>query len=120
MADTPTLVNAICAALAALVLFPSLLATRQLRRPLRADLPVLLAISLFRMTALAAFMIAGLALVPAGRAIVLGYTTLFWVAPTAFLFLGERILVAVGGRIDEVHRGPGSLDLLCRAMLAAA
>lgn len=43
------------------------------------------------MTAFATFMPAGLALVPAGRAIVLGYTTPLWVAPAAFLFLGERI-----------------------------
>ncbi|WP_455709769.1 EamA family transporter [Methylorubrum thiocyanatum] len=54
-------------------------------------MPVLLAISLFHMTAFATFMPAGLALVPAGRAIVLGYTTPLWVAPAAFLFLGERI-----------------------------
>lgn len=79
---------AIRTALAAFVLFPSLLATKQLRLPPRADLPVLLAISLFDMTAFAAFMTAGLALVPAGRAIVLGYTTPLWVAPAAFLFLG--------------------------------
>ena len=107
---------AIRTALAALVLFPSLLVTKQLRRPPRADLPVLLAISLFHMTAFAAFMTAGLALVPAGRAIVLGYTTPLWVAPAAFLFLGERIStrqsvgLAVGLAGLLLLFGPVSLD----------
>ena len=107
---------AIRTALAALVLFPALLATKQLRRPPRADLPVLLTISLFHMTAFAAFMTAGLTLVPAGRAIVLGYTTPLWVAPAAFLFLGERIstrqtvglVVGLAGLL--LLFGPASLD----------
>ncbi|KAA0112919.1 DMT family transporter [Methylobacterium sp. P1-11] len=109
--------------LAALVLFPSLLATKQLRLPPRADLPVLLTISLFHMTAFAAFMTAGLALVPAGRAIVLGYTTPLWVAPAAFLFLGERIstrqavglVVGLAGLL--LLFGPASLDWANRQAL---
>ncbi|KST57331.1 hypothetical protein AO398_25155 [Methylobacterium sp. GXS13] len=70
----------------------------------------------FHMTAFAAFMTAGLALVPAGRAIVLGYTTPLWVAPAAFLFLGERIstrqtvglVVGLAGLL--LLFGPASLD----------
>lgn len=123
---------AIRTALAAAVLFPPLLATGQLRRPPRADLPVLLAISLFHMTAFAALMTMGLALVPAGRAIVLGYTTPLWVAPAAFLFLGERISarqsagIVVGLLGLLLLFGPASLDwgnrqaLLGQALLLAA
>jgi drug/metabolite transporter (DMT)-like permease len=123
---------AIRTALAAAVLFPPLLATRQLRRPARADLPVLLAISLFHMTAFAALMTMGLALVPAGRAIVLGYTTPLWVAPAAFVFLGERISsrqsagIVVGLLGLLLLFGPASLDwgnrqaLLGQVLLLAA
>ncbi|SDA17410.1 Permease of the drug/metabolite transporter (DMT) superfamily [Methylobacterium sp. UNC378MF] len=123
---------AIRTALAAVVLFPPLLATGQLRRPPRADLPVLLAISLFHMTAFAALMTMGLALVPAGRAIVLGYTTPLWVAPAAFVFIGERISarqsagIVVGLVGLLLLFGPASLDwgnrqaLLGQVLLLAA
>lgn len=113
---SPLWAVAIRTALAALVLFPALRVTGQLRRPPRADLPVWLTIALFHMTAFAAFMTAGLALVPAGRAIVLGYTTPLWVAPAAFLFLGERLStrqalgLAVGLAGLLLLFGPASLD----------
>lgn len=90
---TPLWAVAIRTGLAALVLFPSLFATRQLGLPPKADLPVVLVIALFHMVAFAALMTAGLVFVPASRAIVLGYTTPLWVAPGAFLFLGERVTV---------------------------
>ncbi|MCE4226620.1 DMT family transporter [Methylobacterium sp. C25] len=107
---------AIRTGLAALVLFPALLVAGQLRRPSGADLSMLLVISLFHMTGFAALMTAGLALVPAGRAVVLGYTTPLWVTPAAFLFLGERvsiwqavgILVGLAGLLSLF--GPASLD----------
>lgn len=88
---TPLWAVAIRTGLAALVLFPALLATGQLARPPRADLPVLLVIALFHMVAFAALMTVGLTFVPAGRAIVLGYSTPVWVAPAALLVLGERV-----------------------------
>lgn len=90
---TPLWAVAIRTGLAALVLFPWLFATRQLVLPLRGDLPVVLVIALFHMIAFAGLMTAGLVFVPASRAIVLGYTTPLWVAPAAFLFLGERVTV---------------------------
>jgi len=113
---TPLWAVTIRTALAALVLFPPLMITGQLRRPPRADLPVLLVISIFHMVAFAALMTAGLALIPAGRAIVLGYTTPLWVAPAALVFLGERITTrqAVGIVLGLVGLlllfGPTSLD----------
>ena len=84
---TPLWAVAIRTGLAALVLFPSLFAARQLVLPSRADLPVILVIALFHMVAFASLMTAGLVFVPASRAIVLGYTTPLWVAPAAFFFL---------------------------------
>ncbi len=96
---TPLWAVAIRTALAALVLFPSLLAAGQLVWPTRADLPVLLVIALFHMVAFAGLMTAGLVLVPASRAIVLGYTTPLWVAPAAFLCLGERVSARQGAGI---------------------
>ncbi len=95
---TPLWAVAFRTAVATLVLFPFLLAAGQLARPPRADWPIVLVIALFHMTAFAALMTIGLTFVPASRAIVLGYTTPLWVAPTAFLFLGERVPVrrAVG------------------------
>lgn len=88
---TPLWAVAIRTGLAALVLFPSLSAAGQLRLPPRGDLPIVLVIALFHMVAFASLMTAGLVFVPASRAIVLGYTTPLWVAPAAFLFLGERV-----------------------------
>jgi drug/metabolite transporter (DMT)-like permease len=113
---TPLWAVAIRTALATLVLFPSLLVTGQLAVPPRADLPVLAVISLFHMVAFAALMTVGLTIVPASRAIVLGYTTPLWVAPAALLFLGERIpprlfvgiLIGLAGML--LLFGPGSLD----------
>lgn len=83
-------------ALACLVLFPALCAVGQLARPPRTDLPIVLVIALFHMVAFAALMTIGLTFVPASRAIVLGYTTPLWVAPAAFLFLGERVSLRQG------------------------
>jgi drug/metabolite transporter (DMT)-like permease len=88
---TPLWAVAIRTGLAALVLFPSLFATRQLVLPPKADLPVVFVIALFHMVAFAGLMTAGLVLVPASQAIVLGYTTPLWVAPAASLFLSEWV-----------------------------
>ena len=49
------------------------------------------AIGIFHMVAFSALMTAGLKYVPAGRSIVLGYTTPLWVAPGAWLLLKEAM-----------------------------
>jgi drug/metabolite transporter (DMT)-like permease len=59
--------------------------------PRRGDLPVVFGIALPHMVAFSALTAMGLQFVPAGRAIVLGYTTPLWVIPAARLFLGEPI-----------------------------
>ena len=59
--------------------------------PKRGDLPVVAAIGICHMVAFSALMTAGLKYVPAGRSIVLRYTTPLWVAPGAWLLLKEAM-----------------------------
>ena len=59
--------------------------------PKRGDIPVVLCTSLLHMVGFSALSAAGLQFVPAGRAIVLGYTTPIWVAVGARIFLSETI-----------------------------
>jgi drug/metabolite transporter (DMT)-like permease len=59
--------------------------------PRRGDLPVVFSIAVPHMVAFSALVAIGLQFVPAGRAIVLGYTTPLWVVPAAWLFLGEPV-----------------------------
>jgi drug/metabolite transporter (DMT)-like permease len=70
--------------------FALMAARRRLVRPPRADLPVLLSITLLHMIGFTVLSTIGLAFVPAGRSAVLAYTTPLWVTPGAWLFLRER------------------------------
>jgi drug/metabolite transporter (DMT)-like permease len=72
-------------------LFVILRARGQLVVPPRGDWPVVAVASLCHMVIFSALIAFGLTLVPVGRSIVLGYTTPLWVAPGAWLFLGERM-----------------------------
>jgi drug/metabolite transporter (DMT)-like permease len=62
--------------------------------PKREDAPVVLNVALLHMTAFAALISVGLQFVPAGRSVVLGYTTPLWVTVGARLFLGEALTPA--------------------------
>lgn len=75
--------------------------------PPRGDVPVLLSITLLHMVGFTVLSTWGLALVPAGRSVVLAYTTPLWVIPGAWLFLGERLT-----RRRAVGVGIGLLGLL--------
>lgn len=77
--------------IAAVVLLPILWYRRQLIVPPRADLPVVLSISLLHMVAFSTLAAAGQQFVPASQAIVLGYTTPVWVAIAAPLVLRESV-----------------------------
>ena len=88
---TPLWATAIRTTIAAVMLLPILILTGQLIVPSRGDLPVVLTISLFHMVAFSALMTAGLKYVPVGRSVVLGYTTPLWVAPAAWLLMGEPL-----------------------------
>jgi drug/metabolite transporter (DMT)-like permease len=59
--------------------------------PQRGDIPVVLNIALLHMVAFTGLISIGLQFVPAGRSIVLGYTTPLWVTIGARLFLGEAL-----------------------------
>jgi drug/metabolite transporter (DMT)-like permease len=59
--------------------------------PQRGDVPVVLNIALLHMVAFTGLISVGLQFVPAGRSIVLGYTTPLWVTVGARLFLGEML-----------------------------
>jgi drug/metabolite transporter (DMT)-like permease len=59
--------------------------------PQRGDVPVVLNIALLHMVAFTGLISVGLQFVPAGRSIVLGYTTPLWVTAGARLFLGETL-----------------------------
>ena len=63
----------------------------RLVRPPRGDMPVLLSITLLHIVGFSVLSTWGLMRVPAGRSVVLAYTTPLWVIPGAWLFLGERL-----------------------------
>jgi len=83
------------------------IALRRVAWPVKADLPVILSVGLLHMGAFAALVSLGLQTVPAGRSVVLAYTTPLWVIPGAWLFLGEPI-----GRARQLGLALGVLGLL--------
>ena len=64
-------------------------ATRTLTVPRPRDFPLIGVVAVFHMTLFAVCMATGLQYISVGRSIVLGYTTPLWVAPLAWLLLGE-------------------------------
>jgi drug/metabolite transporter (DMT)-like permease len=88
---SPLWVMTLRSAIATLALFAIAAALGRLARPPRADVPVLLSITLLHMVGFGVLATWGLQLVPTGRSVVLAYTTPLWVAPGAALFLGERL-----------------------------
>lgn len=113
---SPLWATAFRSVIAAVVLAALLLVRRQFVIPKRGDIPVILSIALLHMTAYSALIAAGLQYLPAGRAIVLGYTTPIWVTIGARIFLSERITMgkAIGVMTGLTGLGvifsPGSLD----------
>jgi drug/metabolite transporter (DMT)-like permease len=59
--------------------------------PKRGDISVVLNIALLHMVAFTGLISIGLQFVPAGRSVVLGYTTPLWVTVGARVFLGETL-----------------------------
>ena len=98
----PLWMSAIRVAIGAVALLVLSLALGALVAPRRADVPVLLSITLLHMVGFVVLTAFGLSLVPTGRSVVLAYTTPLWVAPGARLFLGEPL---TGRRIVGVMVG---------------
>ena len=72
-------------------LFTISIGRRSLTLPQRGDIAVVLNVSLLHMVAFAVLVSVGLQFVPAGRSIVLGYTTPLWVSVGARIFLSEAL-----------------------------
>ena len=98
----PLWMSALRSAIGAVALLVLSLALGALVLPRRADVPVLLSITLLHMVGFVVLTAYGLQLVPTGRSVVLAYTTPLWVAPGARLFLGEPL---TGRRIMGVIVG---------------
>ncbi|WP_162628796.1 DMT family transporter [Marinobacter bohaiensis] len=62
-----------------------------LRMPHRRDWPVVLSVGVLQNMGFITLVTLGLQYLPAGRAVILAYTTPIWVVPAAALFLGERL-----------------------------
>jgi drug/metabolite transporter (DMT)-like permease len=88
---SPAWMMALRSAIATVGLFAIALARGRLVLPPRADLPVVLSITLLHMVGFGVLAAWGLRLVPTGRSVVLAYTTPLWVVPGAWLFLGEHL-----------------------------
>ena len=134
----PLWMAAIRAVVGAVALALFALARGRFTWPQRADVPVVLSITLLHMVGFVVLANIGLQLVPTGRSVVLAYTTPLWVAPGAYLFLGEpltrrRIAGVVVGLLglvvlfnpvafDWTDRGAvlGNLAVLAAAFLWAA
>ena len=77
--------------IAAVALFALALVLGRLVTPPRRDWPVLFSVTLLHMVGFTILTSFGLTVVPAGRSVVLAYTTPLWVTPGARLFLGEPL-----------------------------
>jgi uncharacterized membrane protein len=88
---TPLWATALRCMIAAATLGPLLWAQGDFIIPRRGDLPVVFCTAILHLVAFSALIAIGLQFVPAGRAIVLGYTTPLWVAIGAAMFLSEEI-----------------------------
>jgi drug/metabolite transporter (DMT)-like permease len=101
---SPAWMMALRSAVATVGLVAIALARGRLVLPPRADLPVVLSITLLHMVGFGVLAAWGLRLVPTGRSVVLAYTTPLWVVPGAWLVLGERLTARriVGGIVGLI------------------
>ena len=88
---TPVWVTALRLLPACALFFVLCLATGRLRIPVKADLPVVFSIGLLHMVGFSVLISVGLQFLPAGKSIVLAYTSPLWVVPAAWFFLGEKL-----------------------------
>jgi drug/metabolite transporter (DMT)-like permease len=80
-------------AIGTVAVFALAIALRRLVVPPRGDLPVLLSITFFHMIGFTVLSSLGLKILPAGRSVVLAYTTPLWVIPGARIVLGEPLTI---------------------------
>ena len=112
----PVWANAMRTVPACLMLWVFFLLSRRLVVPVKADLPVILSVGLLHMVAFSVLATIGLKYLPAGRSVVLAYTTPLWVLPGAYFFLRESLnrrsllglALGMAGLVALLQ--PGSLD----------
>jgi drug/metabolite transporter (DMT)-like permease len=90
---SPIWVTALRLLPACALFFALCLVTRRLRMPVKADLPVVFSIGLLHMVGFSVLVSIGLQYLPAGKSIVLAYTSPLWVVPAAWFFLREPLTV---------------------------
>lgn len=101
---------------ACLIYWVACIATRRVAIPVRADLPVIFSVGWLHMVGFSVLVSVGLQYLPAGRSIVLAYTTPLWVLPAAWFFLNERFTLrrtlglAVGMSGLVLILRPGEMD----------
>jgi drug/metabolite transporter (DMT)-like permease len=93
MAGTPIWLAAGRAALSALTAFLLLAALGRLKWPPREEWPIILSVGALQLTSFFALANLGVQSLPAGRSVVLAYSTMLWMVPLSLL-VGEK----VGGR----------------------
>lgn len=81
----------------------------RMKVPVRADLPVIFSVGLLHMVGFSVLVSLGLQLLPAGKSIVLAYTSPLWVVPAAWFFLREPLTMR---RILGVLTGLGGIVLM--------
>lgn len=77
-------------------LFTILIASGKLALPSRQDLPIIISVGVLQMAAFTAFTNLGLLHVPAGRSVILAYTTPLWVTPIAMILFKEPLSLLKG------------------------
>ncbi len=90
---TPVWVTTLRLLPACALFFGLCLATGRLRVPVKADLPVIFSVGLLHMVGFSVLVSVGLQYLPAGKSIVLAYTSPLWVLPAAWFFLREPLTV---------------------------
>src|SRR5262249_4003673 len=88
---SPLWTTATRSAIAGLALFAIATGRRHIVLPRRGDVPIIANIVLLPMVAFSSLVAIGLQYVPAGRSVVLGYTTPLWVTIGARFFLAEPL-----------------------------
>jgi len=96
-------------ALATVALFALTAWRGRITLPPPGDWPVLISITLLHMVGFTVLTSFGLQVIPAGRSVVLAYTTPLWVTPGAWLFLGEPL---TGRRVIGTLVGLAGLAVL--------
>jgi drug/metabolite transporter (DMT)-like permease len=113
---TPVWVTALRLLPACALFFVLCLATGRLRVPVKADLPVIFSVGLLHMVGFSVLVSVGLQYLPAGKSIVLAYTSPLWVLPAAWFFLREPLtlrrllglLIGLSGIVLIMQ--PGQMD----------